>query len=49
MEIYDKKLFDKKQCPQTIASVLFTLYRLKLIWICLVMRNLNTLKNLKHN
>ena len=39
--VYEKKLFDKKHCRQTIASVLFTQY----IRICLLMRNQNTQQN----
>ena len=42
--VYDKKLFDKKHCRQTIASVLFTQY----IRICLLMRNQNTQQNSSH-
>ena len=36
--VYDKRLFDKKHCRQTIASVLFTLY----IRICLLLPKPNT-------
>ena len=36
-EIYDKQLFDIRHWRQTITSVLFTPYSLKLIRICLLM------------